>query len=102
MYGDKQEDDMRMLRSRVPAVFAAFLLLSVWPLQAADVAGKWAGTTTTGEGESSHIDLVLKVENNTVTGDFGPNADRRFQIVSGFEAVGLIENPLPLSVQHAS
>ena len=63
------------------------LLLSILPLCAADLTGKWSGkfdiTTADGEQKPDQAVMNLKLEGAAVTGTAGPSEDEQWTISKG-------------------
>lgn len=61
---------------------AIFLALA-WSLAAADVSGKWTGTTTAPAGETTGAFFEFKQAANELSGTAGPASDKQWAIRKG-------------------
>ena len=63
-------------------VIAVFLALA-WSLAAADVSGKWSGTTTAPGGETTGAFFEFKHSGAQLSGTAGPASDKQWAIQKG-------------------
>ena len=70
-----------MIRRNIVCSLAA-LLMTVLPLGAADLSGRWSGTVSVPD-QTLQVLLTLKIDGASVQGSFGPTEDQQSPIESG-------------------